>query len=95
MVPMPPASDDFAVNIRPTSRLRRLSRWVLNLSMATSAEGAGWFSVWPNEAVISDRRTGKVVRVVRNDSSGAEDAVADVAQDVHEMSAEAFRKTWT
>ena len=92
---MRPASDEYVVTIRRTSRLNRLSRWVLNILMATSSEGAGWFSVWPNEAVISERRSGKVVRVVRNDSSGANDAVADVAQDVDEMTVEAFREMWT
>jgi len=32
--------------------------------------------------------------VVRNDSSGAEDAVADVTVDVEEMTTDEFRKYW-
>lgn len=88
------ASEEYEVTLRRTSRLNHAGRWVLNLLMATTPESGRWFSIWPAEAVISERRTGKQLRVIRNDSSGAEDAVAGVVEDVEEMSAEAFRKLW-
>lgn len=91
---MRPASAVYDVALRRTSRLNRLSRWVLNVFMATTPETVRPISIWPMEAVISDRASGEVLRVVRNDSSGAEDAVANVVQDVGEMSAEAFRGIW-
>lgn len=91
---MRPASADYAVTLRRTSRINRLVRWSLNLLLTSGPEPGRLFSVWPMEAVISDRRSGRVLRVVRNDSSGAEDAVADVTTDVDEMSADAFRRYW-
>ncbi len=88
------ASADYEVTLRRTSKINRLARWVMNLFMATTPETGRWFSIWPWDAVILDRRTGEVLRVVRNDSSGAEDAVADVSVDVEEMTTDEFRRHW-
>jgi hypothetical protein len=57
------------IEVGPTSRLRELGTWLLNLVIGTSADATHAFIPWNEEAVVFGRATGKQLRVVRNDSS--------------------------
>lgn len=88
------ASELYRVEVRRTSRLQRLGKWLLNLTMATTPDATRVLVPWDREAVIFDRTTGKQLRVVRNDSSLSEDAVANVVEDVEEMTPDQFERCW-
>lgn len=66
----------------------------MNIGMATTPETTRPISVWRDEAVITERETGNKLRVVRGDSSGSDDPIQSVAQDVEEMSVEKFEEFW-
>ena len=84
----------YLVELRKTPRYRTAALWLTNLAMATTSETTRPLSVWDVEAVVRDRRSRRRVGVIRNDSSGSSDRVRAAADDVHELSADAFAQLY-